>query len=119
MLYESEVRGVPAVETLEQFSERSQHPVRDYTTQIVQGVAAGQPQIDELIETHSKSWSMERMPAVDRAILRIGVWELLAGDVPAPVVISEAVALATELSTDGSPRFVNGMLGAIAADVAS
>lgn len=118
MLYQSEARRVPPGEVLTEFAERSQHPVREYTIQIVDGVAEQQTQIDELIATHSRGWSMERMPAVDRAILRIGVWELLAGDVPPPIVISEAVALASELSTDDSPRFVNGLLGAVAADVA-
>ena len=69
-------------------------------------------QIDELLGSYSMGWTLDRMPAVDRAILRIGAFELLWSDqVPAPVAISEAVALATDLSTDESPSFVNGLLG--------
>lgn len=115
MLYESEVRGVPSDEILARVAELSQHGVHDYTVRIVEGVEAGQPRIDELINTTSTKWSLDRMPSVDRNVLRIGTWELLAGEVPAPVVISEAVDLATQLSTDESPRFVNGLLAQISA----
>ncbi|ACQ80287.1 NusB antitermination factor [Beutenbergia cavernae DSM 12333] len=87
-------------------------PMREYTVEIVEGVAAHQARIDELLETYAQGWSLERMPAVDRAILRIGVWELLFNDdVPDAVAVDEAVALAAELSTDDSPTFVNGLLG--------
>ncbi|HET8778527.1 MAG TPA: transcription antitermination factor NusB, partial [Agromyces sp.] len=69
---------------------------------------------DELITTHSRGWSLERMPAVDRALLRIGVWEIVYNDeVPDPVAISEAVEAATVLSTDDSAGFVNGLLAAV------
>jgi N utilization substance protein B len=70
--------------------------------------------IDELITSHLQGWTLERLPAVDRAILRVAVWELLhADDVPAPVAVDEAVQLAKELSTDESPGFVNGVLGQV------
>jgi N utilization substance protein B len=75
---------------------------------------AHQPRIDELLSTYSSGWALDRMPAVDRNVLRIAMWELLWGDgVPAPVVIDEAVSLVRALSTDESPAFVNGMLARI------
>ncbi|MGH3467030.1 MAG: transcription antitermination factor NusB, partial [Thermocrispum sp.] len=79
---------------------------------LVEGVAAHRAQIDELLAEHARGWSTERMPPVDLAVLRVGVFELLwATDVPDPVAIDEAVGIAKELSTDDSPRFVNGVLG--------
>jgi N utilization substance protein B len=90
-------------------------PVHDYTTTLVEGVTAHQARIDEVLSEHSEGWSLPRMPAVDRAVLRLGLYELLwATDVPDAVVIDEAVELAKSLSTDDSPRFVNGVLGRIA-----
>jgi transcription antitermination protein NusB len=87
-----------------------------YAKQIVQGVAEHGDEIDELIETYSQGWTIERMPAVDRAIIRIGIWELLFNpEVPESVAISEAVEEAKSLSTEDSSGFVNGLLGRIAA----
>ena len=87
-----------------------------YAREIVDGVLDNSVVIDETIETHARGWTIARMPAVDRAILRMGTWELLFNpDVPSAVVVSEAVELATSLSTDDSPTFINGVLGAIAA----
>jgi N utilization substance protein B len=87
-----------------------------YARQIVQGVTEHGDEIDELIETYAQGWTIERMPAVDRAILRIGIWELLFNpEVPAAVAIAEAVDLAKSLSTEDSAGFVNGLLGRIAA----
>lgn len=87
-----------------------------YARQIVQGVAEHGDEIDELIETYSQGWPIDRMPAVDRAIIRIGIWELLFNpDIPEAVAISEAVAEAKSLSTEDSSGFVNGLLGRIAA----
>ncbi len=78
----------------------------------MQGVSALQDTIDEFLETYSQGWSLERMPAVDRMLLRIGTWELLYNDdVPDGVAVSEAVELAKILSTDESPQFINGLLG--------
>src|ERR1700709_678449 len=86
-----------------------------YAKQIVQGGAEHGDEIDELIETYSQGWTIERMPAVDRAIVRIGIWELLFNpEVPDGVAISEAVESATVLSTEDSSSFVNGLLGRIA-----
>lgn len=83
-----------------------------YVTDLVSGVGEHQEQIDELLNSYSLGWSTERMPAVDRAILRLGAFEVLwSTEVPEAVAISEAVALATDLSTDESPAFVNGLLG--------
>jgi len=95
--------------------ERSGHdelpPMGDYAEQIVHGIAAHHRQVDQLLAEHSHGWTLDRMPAVDLAILRIGVWELLYSDTPGPVVVDQAVELARTLSTDDSPRFVNGVLG--------
>ncbi|MPV49340.1 transcription antitermination factor NusB [Pseudactinotalea sp. HY160] len=86
----------------------------EYSVEIAQGVSAHLARIDEEISTYSHGWTLERMPAVDRAILRVGAWELLYNDeVPDAVAIDEAVALAGDLSTDESPGFVNGLLGRI------
>jgi N utilization substance protein B len=86
-----------------------------FTEVLVRGVGEHQDEIDELIRTHSRGWKLERMPAVDRAVLRLGIYELFyQPDVPTATVISEAVELAKRFSTDESGRFVNGMLSAIA-----
>ncbi len=99
---------------LELTAATSEHPLNPYTRQIVEGVVAHRERIDELIETYAVGWTLDRMPAVDRNVLRIGVWELLwADDVPDVVAISEAVGMATDLSTDDSGPFVNGLLARI------
>ena len=91
-------------------------PVPEHAVRLVEGVVEQQPRIDELIEQHTRGWSLERLPDVDRAILRMAVYELLwVDDVPDPVAIDEAVELAKALSTDDSPAYVNGVLGAILA----
>jgi transcription antitermination protein NusB len=113
ILFEAEQRGVNA-ETL--LAERilepaTEHPLGDYTVEVVRGVIARWIQINELLATYSQGWTVDRMPAVDRAILRIGAWEVVYCEtVPDAVAISEAVTLATSLSTDDSPTFVNGLL---------
>ena len=85
-----------------------------YTLTVARGVSEHAAHIDELISSHLQGWTLERLPAVDRAILRVAVWELLhADDVPEPVAVDEAVELAKELSTDESPGFVNGVLGQV------
>jgi N utilization substance protein B len=81
---------------------------------VARGVSAHAAHIDDLLASYLQGWTLERLPAVDRAILRVAVWELLhADDVPAPVAVDEAVELAKELSTDDSPGFVNGVLGQV------
>jgi N utilization substance protein B len=99
----------------EQSNRQNQDEIVGYAKSIVQGVATNFAEIDDRIEAFSHKWSVERMPAVDRAILRVAVWEILFNDnVPDGVAISEAVLLASELSTEDSGAFVNGLLGSIA-----
>ena len=113
ILFEAEQRGVNADTLLAERIAKpaTEHPLNDYTVEIVRGVIAKWIQINELLATYSQGWTIERMPAVDRAILRIGAWEVIYSEaVPDGVAISEAVTLATMLSTDDSPTFVNGLL---------
>nr|WP_218889015.1 transcription antitermination factor NusB [Saccharopolyspora hordei] len=115
-LYEADQRGVDAVTLLsERVGSPEVPPVSDYTVTLVEGVAENRDRIDELLTQHAEGWSLERMPAVDRSVLRLGLYELLwSDDVPPAVAIDEAVELVKALSTDDSPRFVNGVLGRIA-----
>ena len=117
ILFEADQRGLNAEMLLAQRISKpaTQHALNDYTVEIVQGVVAKWIQINELLATYSQGWTIDRMPAVDRAILRIGAWEVVYSElVPDVVAISEAVALATTLSTDDSPTFVNGLLARLA-----
>ena len=117
ILFEAEQRGVNAETLLADRLARpaTEAPLNEYTVQLVQGVVGKWTAINELLATYSQGWSIERMPAVDRAILRIGAWEVVYSEaVPDGVAISEAVTLATSLSTDDSPTFVNGLLARIA-----
>jgi len=117
ILFEAELRGLPTLELLSERQSLGDVPVQPYAAELVRGVATHSERIDELISWNLVDWTLDRMPAVDRNILRIGVYELLwADDVPDGVVISEAVALAQDLSTDNSPPFVNGVLARIKAD---
>lgn len=114
VLFAADVRGESAVEALDAAIAAGERPNNDYTETLVRGVVEHQRRIDELLAAHSEGWTLERMPAVDRNVLRLGVFELVyADDVPDPVAISEAMGLVRELSTDESPAFVNGVLGAI------
>jgi len=111
VLYESEVRGLPVGGTLADRVADNDPPVNEFTVALVEGVAEHIDSIDDLLSTHSVGWSLDRMPAVDRNILRIGVYELLFDEqVPDVVAVSEAVSMARDLSTDESPAFVNGLL---------
>jgi transcription antitermination protein NusB len=111
VLFEAELRGEPVLEILSERTAAGTPPVPAYAAELVTGVQAHRPRIDELLSRHSHGWALERMPAVDRNILRIGVYELLwQDDVPDAVAIDEAVQLAKDLSTDESPAFVNGLL---------
>ncbi|MDF0531084.1 transcription antitermination factor NusB [Tsukamurella sp. 8F] len=121
LLFEAEARGV--TDLAELLTERAamaeddqaMAPVSDYTATLVAGVGTDRGQLDAVIESHLQQWTLARLPAVDRAILRVAVWELLnATDVPPAVAVDEAVELAKELSTDDSPNFVNGVLGRVA-----
>ena len=112
VLFEAEQRSVSAFDVLRARREKTDQIVNPYTLEIVEGVVSQQTTIDEFLETYSQGWTLERMPSVDRIILRIGTWELLYNDdVPDGVAVSEAVALAKTLSTDESPQFINGLLG--------
>lgn len=114
VLFESDQRGRDVTDVL---AERllvpgTQSSLPAYAVELVEGVVSEQGRIDELIATYSHGWTIERMPAVDRAILRIGAWEVLFNsDVPDAVAVDEAVELARALSTDESPTFINGLLG--------
>ena len=117
LLFEAEQRGVNAADLLRErlAAPVTEAPLSEFTADLVSGVLEHWSQLDELITTYSQGWTLQRMPAVDRAILRLGAYEVLfSGDVPEPVAISEWVSLATELSTDDSPRFVNGLLARLA-----
>jgi N utilization substance protein B len=112
VLFESEQRGVDVLETLAGRVAAADPPVSEFTVELVEGVVAHRDRIDELLTTYSQGWSLDRMPAVDRAVLRLGTFELLwLDDVPDAVVVDQAVELARSLSTDDSPGFVNGVLG--------
>ena len=113
VLFESEQRGVDPLATLAQRVAQADPPVNDYTVTLVEGVVRAHREINALIGASSREWALDRMPAVDRTVLRLGTWELLHGDVPAAVAIDEAVELVKTLSTDDSPAFVNGVLARV------
>jgi N utilization substance protein B len=114
VLYEADIRGVDPAEVLTVHEAEASSPMNAYVQEVVTGVTAHRSRIDDLISTYAEGWTLDRMPVVDRNILRLGCWELMWGDVPDPVALSEAVALATSLSTDDSPGYVNGVLGRLA-----
>jgi N utilization substance protein B len=114
LLYEAEAKGITPAEVLQEL------PVAPdpFAAEEVAGVGSWLPRIDELIERYAVGWAVDRMPAVDRALVRMAVWELLERpDIPTGAVISEAVELAKTYSTEESGRFVNGVLGSIAGAV--
>lgn len=116
LLFEAEQRGVNVGELLEQRLEAptTQHPLPEYAVQLVRGVLERWTQIEEILQTWSHGWSLDRMAAVDRAALRLGVWEIVWNDeVPDMVAVSEAVDLVQRMSTDDSPGFVNGVLARV------
>jgi len=111
LLYEAESKSMAPTDVI----EGQVLPPDDLTQTLVAGVQHHGRQIDDLIASHAKGWTLQRMPTLDRNILRIGTFELLGRpDVPVAVVIDEAVELAKRFSTDDSGRFVNGVLAAIA-----
>jgi transcription antitermination protein NusB len=129
ILFESELRGRDPLETLAERAAEADPPLRDYTRTLVEGVVAHREAIDARISRAlAKGWTLPRTPRVDRSALRIAVLEIDHLDVPDAVAVSEAVRLVADLSTDDSPNFVGGVLGAVvdskpgpapAADVAS
>ena len=119
LLYETDIRGTNLVETLVSRDVPAEgpdaRPIRDYTRDLVNGVSENRRKIDELITTYAQGWDMDRLPAVDRNILRLGIYEILwAKDVPTGVAIDEALILAKELSSDDSSKYIHGVLGRIA-----
>ena len=111
VLYEADLMGDDVVATLATRLAQADPPVPEYAVELVEGVIAHRERIDELLATYSEGWTLDRMPAVDRTVLRLGAYELLwRDDVPDGVAIDEAVELARALSTDDSPKFVNGLL---------
>ena len=120
VLFSAELRGESPVEALDRVTADGPAPTNDYTGVLVRGVADHQARIDELLTRYSKDWTLERMPTVDRNVLRLGVFELVfADDIPDQVAVSEATELVRELSTDDSPTFVSGVLSAILRDKGS
>ena len=118
LLYEADIRGTNAVETLNIRDVVEEgpdaRPIREYTRELVNGVGENFRKIDELITTYAQGWDMDRLPAVDRNILRLGIYEILWADsIPDAVAIDEALSLAKELSSDESAGFVHGVLGRI------
>ncbi|WOO98417.1 transcription antitermination factor NusB [Micrococcus terreus] len=112
ILFEAEARGTVATDGITARRESTEQVINPYTVEIVNGVVAEQERIDEFLSSHAQGWTLDRMPAVDRIILRVGSWELLFNDeIPDGVAVAEAVSMAKEMSTDASPDFVNGLLG--------
>ena len=117
ILFECELRNLPLGATLDERVLAGEPPVHEYTVALIRGIAEHQGRIDALISTYAQGWTLDRMPAVDRNVLRLGVFEVLyVDDVPDAVAVSEAMALVSDLSTDESPAFVNGVLGNILRD---
>lgn len=111
VLFEADQRNEDYIEVLRRRRLYTVARISAYSEEIIRGVRDHDEEIREFVETYARDWSFERMPAVDRAVLRIGTWELLYNDeVPDAVAISEAVGLARVLSTNESPKFVNGLL---------
>ncbi|MBA3265402.1 MAG: transcription antitermination factor NusB [Nocardioidaceae bacterium] len=114
ILFESDLRGLDTGATLAERQDAIA-ALNSYTVTLVEGVAAHRAEIDGLLGSYSEDWPVDRMPVVDRNLLRIGVFEIrYVEEVPDAVAMSEAVSLAKELSTDDSPAFINGLLARIA-----
>ena len=119
ILFESDIRGSVALDILVSRDGIEEgpdaRPIREYTREIINGVSDHRRKIDELIATYAQGWDMDRLPAVDRSILRIGIYEIIwANTLPDAVAIDEALTLAKELSTDESAGYIHGVLGKIA-----
>lgn len=118
VLYEADIRGTDPTDVLaggiERRAQADEPALNAYVSELIDGVQAHRERIDEVLSSYSMGWTLDRMPTVDRSILRIGAYEILwRSDIPDSVAISEAVALAQDLSTDESPSFVNGLLARV------
>lgn len=112
ILFEADLRGADPLATAADRLTDTERPIQPYALTLIEGVASRAERIDELITTYADGWTLPRMPGVDRAIIRTAVYELLwMDDVPDAVVLDEAIELAKMLSTDDSPKFINGLLG--------
>jgi len=117
VLFEADQRGRAPLATLQDWTDRNDPPVPAYADVLVRGVAEHAPRIDEVLAGYTKDWPLDRLPSVDRAVLRLATFELLwSTEVPPAVAIDEAIELAKSLSTDASPNFVNGVLARVLAD---
>lgn len=120
VLFEAEARDADPLAVVSERNtvaqaDSSAPPVNPYTITMVTGVAENLDRIDDVIASHLRQWRLDRLPAVDRAVLRVAVWELLHNpDVPPAVAVDEAVELTKQLSNDDSPAYVNGVLGQVA-----
>ena len=119
LLYESDIRGNDALQILESRDVQDEgpdaRPIREFTRELIMGTVENRRKIDELIMTYAQGWDMYRLPAVDRNILRLGIFEILwSTNVPVSVAIDEALNLARELSSDESSKYIHGVLGRIA-----
>lgn len=111
VLYESEVRSTSVEDVIKRRRAQPEPPINEFTEQLARSVDERRARIDELLDEYAIGWTLERMPVVDRNILRMGAYELLwAEDIPDGVAIAEAVGVAKELSTDESPNFISGLL---------
>ena len=114
LLFESEARSIPIAELIELRSHDPEYPMKEYAVEIVNGVTAHQDELDELISTYSRGRTLDRLPAVDRALLRVALWEMLYNDdVDDLVAIDEVIKLAKTYSTDDSPAFLNALLDSV------
>lgn len=119
LLYEADIRGASAADLLSTRDVEEEgpdaRPIREFTRELIAGITSNKRKIDELITTYAQGWDMDRLPAIDRNILRLGIYEILwQEDVPEAVAIDEALALAKELSTEESSGYIHGVLGRIA-----
>ena len=118
LLYEADIRGASAADLLLQRDVVEKgpdaRPIREFTKTLIAGVTENKRKIDELIATYSQGWDMDRLPAVDRNILRLGIYEIVwSSDLDDGIAIDEALTLAKELSTDESAGYIHGVLGRI------
>ena len=118
LLYEADIRGSSALELLQSRDVIEDgpdaRPIRDFTKELISGISTNSRKIDELITTYAQGWDMDRLPAVDRNILRLGIYEIVwSSDLDDGIAIDEALTLAKELSTDESAGYIHGVLGRI------
>ncbi len=118
LLYEADIRGSSALELLQSRDVNEDgpdaRPIREFTKELISGISTNSRKIDELITTYAQGWDMDRLPAVDRNILRLAIYEIVwSADLPDGIAIDEALTLAKELSTDESAGYIHGVLGKI------